>query len=66
MMKAKVPIAYRDYCAHLLIRLNKCRNKHFYMPWACEHERHSYEVCEYNEWKHRKQVKREAKRAAQE
>lgn len=47
MDAAKVPWAWRDYCAHLLIPLNKCRRQHAYMPWACHHEKHVYEKCEY-------------------
>lgn len=45
----RVPWAYRDYCSHLLIDLNKCRRSNFYMPFKCEHERHTYEMCEYKE-----------------
>ncbi|GMY18069.1 NADH dehydrogenase [ubiquinone] 1 beta subcomplex subunit 7 [Fagus crenata] len=47
MVEAKVPIPYRDQCAHLLIPLNKCRQAELYLPWKCETERHSYEKCEY-------------------
>nr|XP_009613670.1 NADH dehydrogenase [ubiquinone] 1 beta subcomplex subunit 7-like [Nicotiana tomentosiformis] len=47
MVSNKVPLAYRDQCAHLLIPLNKCRQSEFYLPWKCEDERHSYEKCEY-------------------
>lgn len=47
MVEAKVPMAYRDQCAHLLIPLNKCRVAEFYLPWKCENERHTYEKCEY-------------------
>ncbi|KAF9624731.1 hypothetical protein IFM89_013269 [Coptis chinensis] len=47
MVEAKVPIPYRDQCAHLLIPLNKCRSKEFFLPWKCEDERHVYEKCEY-------------------
>ncbi|XP_052203931.1 NADH dehydrogenase [ubiquinone] 1 beta subcomplex subunit 7 [Diospyros lotus] len=47
MVNAKVPIPYRDQCAHLLIPLNKCRQAEFYLPWKCEPERHTYEKCEY-------------------
>ncbi|MCD7454424.1 hypothetical protein HAX54_024823 [Datura stramonium] len=47
MVEAKVPLSYRDQCAHLLIPLNKCRQTEFYLPWKCEDERHSYEKCEY-------------------
>ena len=27
----------------LLIPLNKCRHKEYYLPWKCEDERHGYE-----------------------
>ncbi|XP_055800450.1 NADH dehydrogenase [ubiquinone] 1 beta subcomplex subunit 7 [Solanum dulcamara] len=47
MVENKVPLAYRDQCAHLLIPLNKCRQSEFYLPWKCEDERHSYEKCAY-------------------
>ncbi|CAH9085586.1 unnamed protein product [Cuscuta epithymum] len=47
MVEARVPLAYRDQCAHLLIPLNKCRQAELYLPWKCENERHSYEKCEY-------------------
>lgn len=43
----------RDYCAHLLIPLNECRHRNYYLPWKCEHERHDYEVCEYKEYMRR-------------
>ena len=35
MNNAKLDIGYRDFCAHLLIPLNKCRRAAFYMPWSC-------------------------------
>ena len=47
MVEARVPIPYRDQCAHSLIPLNKCRQAEFYLPWKCENDRHSYEKCEY-------------------
>ncbi|KAK9106454.1 hypothetical protein Scep_016082 [Stephania cephalantha] len=47
MVEARVPLAYRDQCAHLLIPLNTCRSKEFYLPWKCEGERHTYEKCAY-------------------
>lgn len=49
MKRAKLDIGYRDFCAHLLIPLNECRRKSFYLPWKCEHERHVYEKCQYKE-----------------
>ncbi|KAI7247642.1 hypothetical protein KC352_g13699, partial [Hortaea werneckii] len=33
MSAAKLPLAYRDQCAHLLIPLNKCRYDNYYLPW---------------------------------
>lgn len=53
MAAADIDLAYRDFCAHLLIPLNKCRRENFYLPWKCEHERHAYELCEYKEYKRR-------------
>jgi NADH dehydrogenase (ubiquinone) 1 beta subcomplex subunit 7 len=50
MKAAKLDIGYRDFCAHLLIPLNACRRKSFYLPWKCEHERHVYEKCQYKEY----------------
>ncbi|KAL4364620.1 hypothetical protein AHAS_Ahas07G0024300 [Arachis hypogaea] len=47
MVEVKVPLTYRDQCAHLLIPLNKCRQAELYLPWKCENERHSYEKCQY-------------------
>jgi len=40
----------RDYCAHKLIELYKCRQQKF--PWvvACKHQRHVYEECQYDDW----------------
>ncbi|KAL8966787.1 MAG: hypothetical protein Q9183_003209 [Haloplaca sp. 2 TL-2023] len=53
MSEARLPIQYRDSCAHLLIPLNRCRFETYYLPWKCEDERHSYEKCQYVEFKKR-------------
>ncbi|KAL2884985.1 NADH dehydrogenase ubiquinone 1 beta subcomplex subunit 7 [Ceratocystis lukuohia] len=53
MREARLPLAYRDSCAHLLIPLNRCRYDTYYLPWKCEDERHSYEKCQYLEFKKR-------------
>ncbi|KAJ9659266.1 hypothetical protein H2201_007416 [Coniosporium apollinis] len=53
MSAARLPLAYRDSCAHLLIPLNQCRYREMYLPWKCENERHSYEKCQYEEFKKR-------------
>ncbi|KAL5412641.1 hypothetical protein PMIN04_009776 [Paraphaeosphaeria minitans] len=36
MSAARLPLAYRDSCAHLLIPLNRCRFDEYYLPWKCE------------------------------
>ncbi|KAI0836602.1 NADH-ubiquinone oxidoreductase B18 subunit-domain-containing protein [Hypoxylon sp. FL0890] len=53
MRDAKLPLAYRDSCANLLIPLNRCRVDTYYLPWKCNDERHSYEKCQYDEFKKR-------------
>jgi len=50
MKAARLPVAFRDYCAHLLIPLNKCRHEQLYMPFKCMDERHGYEKCQYIEY----------------
>jgi NADH dehydrogenase (ubiquinone) 1 beta subcomplex subunit 7 len=49
LQNARIDLAYRDHCSHLLIPLNKCRRQTFYMPYECSHERHEYEKCQYFE-----------------
>ncbi|OZJ03801.1 NADH dehydrogenase [ubiquinone] 1 beta subcomplex subunit 7 [Bifiguratus adelaidae] len=53
MSDARIPIEYRDYCAHLLIPLNKCRTANYYLPWKCGDERHEYEKCQYQDYMRR-------------
>ena len=53
MKDARLPIDWRDHCAHMLIPLNNCRRGNYYLPWKCEHERHAYEKCEYEEYMRR-------------
>ena len=36
MAEARLPLQYRDTCAHLLIPLNQCRTREYYLPWKCE------------------------------
>lgn len=49
MKAARVPLLFRDYCAHLLIPLNECRIKTWYSPFKCRDLRHGYEKCQYDE-----------------
>ncbi|XP_054276983.1 NADH dehydrogenase [ubiquinone] 1 beta subcomplex subunit 7 [Macrosteles quadrilineatus] len=50
MDSLKMPMKYRDYCAHKYIEFQRCRKANF--PWvaACEHEKHEYHDCEYAEY----------------
>ncbi|XP_044754626.1 NADH dehydrogenase [ubiquinone] 1 beta subcomplex subunit 7 [Coccinella septempunctata] len=50
MMSAKIPLEFRDYCAHKLIDYHVCRKKNW--PWVvnCHHEKHAYLTCEYEDY----------------
>jgi len=54
---AKIPLAWRDTCSHILIDLNKCRRETWWNPNKCEHARHIYEECEYNAYLQRIEAK---------
>ena len=54
---AKIPLAWRDTCSHILIDLNKCRRETWWNPNKCGHERHIYEECEYNAYLQRIEAK---------
>jgi NADH dehydrogenase (ubiquinone) 1 beta subcomplex subunit 7 len=40
-----VPLDLRNECAHLLLRLEKCREESFYLPWKCGGKKHTYDHC---------------------
>jgi len=64
LRKEAVPQAYRDYCAHLLVPLNRCRYDNLFLPTRCQHERHIYEQCMYEDYLYRlEERKREQLRA---
>ncbi|KAJ3562804.1 hypothetical protein NP233_g9349 [Leucocoprinus birnbaumii] len=51
----------------LLLPLNVCRKKNYYLPWECEHERHEYERCQYDDYVRRmKKLAKEKAEAAEE
>ena len=65
MKAARVPLLFRDYCAHILIPLNACRVKTWYSPFQCTELRHSYEKCQYEEFERRVKIAEiDAKREA--
>lgn len=37
-----------------------------FMPWHCEEERHTYEICLYQEYERRRIMKTEMRRQAKE
>ncbi|KAI8834489.1 NADH-ubiquinone oxidoreductase B18 subunit-domain-containing protein [Chytridium lagenaria] len=53
LVKEKIPLAFRDYCAHLLPDLNKCRIQNFYLPWTCEKEKVAWSKCQYDDYQRR-------------
>jgi len=56
LMKNFVPLEWRDYCAHVLIPLNRCRRDNLYMNWKCMNQKHAYEKCQYEDfmWRQKK------------
>ncbi|XP_002761874.1 NADH dehydrogenase [ubiquinone] 1 beta subcomplex subunit 7 [Callithrix jacchus] len=50
MMDAQLRLQLRDYCAHYLIRLLKCKRDNFPNILACKHERHDWEYCEHRDY----------------
>jgi len=50
LKRHEIPVALRDYCAHLVVPLLECRKRSYWLPWYCEHEAHEYEVCQYKEY----------------
>uniref|UniRef100_A0A6T9HKM8 NADH dehydrogenase [ubiquinone] 1 beta subcomplex subunit 7 n=1 Tax=Haptolina ericina TaxID=156174 RepID=A0A6T9HKM8_9EUKA len=56
MRDARVPLHFRDYCAHILIPLNECRHKTWFAPYKCTDLRHAYEKCQYDEFQRRVRI----------
>jgi len=42
----------------ILYYVDRCRRANYYLPWKCEHERHSYEICMYKEYEKRREFKK--------
>ncbi|TPX34850.1 hypothetical protein SmJEL517_g02589 [Synchytrium microbalum] len=53
MAKSRIPVAWRDYCAHLLPELNQCRQDNYYLPWTCEKQRVAWTKCQYDDYQRR-------------
>ncbi|KAK9889756.1 hypothetical protein WA026_007137 [Henosepilachna vigintioctopunctata] len=50
MRSAKIPLANRDYCAHKLIEFKACRKENWPFPVKCQHEKHAYLTCQYEDF----------------
>ena len=52
LKREKINIYNRDFCAHFLVPLNRCRRSqpmHVSFPWTCHEELHAYERCQHIE-----------------
>ena len=51
MVKAKLPLKYRDYCAHYYISYLKCKRDAGRLALgSCGHEKHEWEHCQYEDF----------------
>ncbi|XP_023677730.1 NADH dehydrogenase [ubiquinone] 1 beta subcomplex subunit 7 [Paramormyrops kingsleyae] len=50
MNLAQLPTVQRDYCAHHLIKLMKCKRDNWPNFLACQHERHDWDYCEHQDY----------------
>ncbi|KAG5278151.1 hypothetical protein AALO_G00095750 [Alosa alosa] len=50
MNLAMLPVEQRDYCAHHLIKLMKCKRDNWPNFLACKHERHDWDYCEHQDF----------------
>uniref|UniRef100_A0A0K8RBL0 NADH dehydrogenase [ubiquinone] 1 beta subcomplex subunit 7 n=1 Tax=Ixodes ricinus TaxID=34613 RepID=A0A0K8RBL0_IXORI len=64
---ARIPPKNRTYCAHKLIEFKACRKDHFPLVYRCQHEKHEYEDCMYQDYLIRyKEYERERRLRARE
>lgn len=49
MESAKVPLHFRDYCAHTYIGLEKCKKDKFPFVYRCHPEKHEHDHCQLEE-----------------
>ncbi|KAF9824838.1 hypothetical protein SFRURICE_018037 [Spodoptera frugiperda] len=50
LVSAKIPVKYRDYCAHHLLEYQSCRYKNMPLLYKCAHEKHAYLICEKDDY----------------
>ncbi|KAG3280125.1 NADH dehydrogenase [ubiquinone] 1 beta subcomplex subunit 7 [Ictidomys tridecemlineatus] len=60
MNEAQLTLQQRDYCAHYLIKLLKCKRDSFPNFLGCKHEQHDWDYCEHLDYvKRMKEFERE-------
>uniref|UniRef100_K4FY48 NADH dehydrogenase [ubiquinone] 1 beta subcomplex subunit 7 n=1 Tax=Callorhinchus milii TaxID=7868 RepID=K4FY48_CALMI len=50
MDDARIPLEQRDYCAHHLIMLLKCKRDNWPNFLACSHENHEWDSCQHQDY----------------
>ncbi|KAJ8040932.1 NADH dehydrogenase [ubiquinone] 1 beta subcomplex subunit 7 [Holothuria leucospilota] len=51
MNAAMLPLDRRDYCAHLYIKYLACKQENpLGVHIKCKHEKHEYDLCEYEDY----------------
>ncbi|XP_035253072.1 NADH dehydrogenase [ubiquinone] 1 beta subcomplex subunit 7 [Anguilla anguilla] len=50
MSDALLPVVQRDYCAHHLLKLMKCKRDNWPNFLACKHERHDWDYCQHQDY----------------
>lgn len=49
-ISAKIPLADRDYCGHILLKYSSCRRDNWPFVVKCSHEKHEYLNCKYDDF----------------
>ncbi|XP_061209753.1 NADH dehydrogenase [ubiquinone] 1 beta subcomplex subunit 7 [Neopsephotus bourkii] len=47
---ARVPLEQRDFCAHHLVKLLRCKRDAFPAPWSCRDLQHGWEACQHHDY----------------
>lgn len=50
LISARIPLKYRDYCAHYLLDYQVCRYKHMPLLYKCHEQKHAYLNCEKDDY----------------
>lgn len=50
MRALRVPKELRDYCAHLFKDIEECKKVNFPFIRRCEHQMHTYQQCQYDDY----------------